>query len=215
MCIIEWYFDASSSFFIAVLKLVCAYIVLPDSLLYFREEPLRLTVHSMKDLELDFSISLLTLPSQESRNDDPTEDFDFIVPYQVVGEFPIQFIFTNKATVANVTELGIGSMSLNSFNPDVYYNCSCSSHSSVTGILFDWKVQEKWTKSFLAFIDPSIFDSFFAHFFLFTFQEFDHAFERTPLSVSLTVAGFQLILYWSNLMSTDLVVIPLPKTLDS
>ena len=148
--------------------------------------------------------------------DYPIDNFEYIVPYQVLFETPIQvlspYIIKNDSAVA----VDILQTSMLSFGIDVW---------TVTLLVFILGSFAFYVRRFLLLsskeisrnnnkhIADSFFDSF-AHIMLMDFEDFFDAFGKIT-SITLTFAGFMLIQYWQDFMSTDLFIVAKPETIDN
>ena len=148
--------------------------------------------------------------------DYPIDNFEYIVPYQVLFETPIQvlspYINKNDSAVA----VDILQTSMLSFGIDVW---------TVTLLVFILGSVAFYVRRFLVFsskeisrnnnkhIADSFFDTF-AHLMLMDFEDFSDTFGKI-ISITLTFAGFMLIQYWQDSMSTDLFIVDKPETIDN
>lgn len=144
--------------------------------------------------------------------DYPTDHFETVLPYRILTETQVKMLTAYTPHGKNITGsyVDIGKTAMASFKIDVYLMALFIVILGSLAFLFSrtWRSTNRnysWHQSF--------FDSF-SHIFLYDFEDFDEAFERI-VSMTLTFTGFMLILYWSNLMSTELIVVPSPVTIDN
>ena len=148
--------------------------------------------------------------------DYPIDNFESVVPYQVLFEAPTQILSSYIIKNERGVEVDILKDSMVTFGIDVW------TATLLVFILgsFAFYVRKilllslkKITRDNKKNICDSFFDSF-AHLMLMDFEDFEDAFGRFT-SITLTFAGFMLSLYWQNLMSTDLFIIDKPPTIDN
>ena len=148
--------------------------------------------------------------------DYPIGNFESVVPFQALFEAPIQvlspYIIKNNSAV----EVDILKISMLSFGIDVW---------TATLLVFILGSFAFYVRRFLLLsskeisrnnnkhIADSFFDSF-AHIMLMDFEDFFDAFGKIT-SITLTFAGFMLIQYWQDSMSTDLFIVDKPETIDN
>ena len=149
-------------------------------------------------------------------NDYPIDNFESVVPYQVLLEAPIQIL--SSYTINNNTAVAVDILrtSMLSFGIDVW---------TATLLIFILGSFAFYVRKVFVFsskeisgnnnkhIADSFFDSF-AHLTLMDFEDFSDAFGKV-ISITLTLTGFWLIQYWQDLMSTDLFIVAKPETIDN
>ena len=147
--------------------------------------------------------------------DYPTDNFESVVPFQAMIETPIQIL--SPYTIKNETAVAVDILrtSMLSFGIDVWTATLLifilGSFAFYIRKILLLSAQETGRNNSKHIAD-SLFDSF-AHVMLMDFEDFSDAFGKIT-SITLTFAGFMLIQYWQNLMSTDLFIVAKPETIE-
>ena len=146
--------------------------------------------------------------------DYPIDNFESVIPSQALFEAPIAILSPYIIKNESAVEVDFLRASMFTFGIDVW---------TVTLLIFIlgslsfyvrkiFLSSEKISRNNKKDIFDSFYDSF-AHLMLVDFEDFEDAFGKIT-SITLTFAGFMLILYWQNLMSTDLFIVEKPETID-
>ena len=148
--------------------------------------------------------------------DYPIDNFESVVPFQALFEAPIQilssYIIKNETAVevdflaASMFTLGIDVWTATLL---VFILGSFAFYIRKVLLLSKNEISRNNNRH----ISDSLFDSF-AHLMLMDFEDFEDAFGSIT-SITLTFAGFMLIQYWQDYMSTDLFIIPKPDTIEN
>jgi hypothetical protein len=200
--------------------------VLTDIVFYKRRSNWTVIVASevgSKDNQGTYSGCLGTLTRNESDVavalvDYPTDMFELLIPFQVITEDPVSI--TSAYTVKKAQKLisnDIIQASFHSFKSDLW---NVILLAVILGglVLFLLKTalqrrMKQRRASVWSNLSTSVFESF-AHFLNQEYGDFADM-KGKLISLTLAMGGFLLIVYWCNLMSGDLVIMPQPQTIDT
>ena len=147
--------------------------------------------------------------------DYPIDNFESVVPYQVLFEAPVQILSPYIIKNESAVEVDFLGASMFTFGIDVWTATLLifilGSFAFYIRKILLLSAQETGRNNSKHIAD-SLFDSF-AHVMLMDFEDFSDAFGKIT-SITLTFAGFMLIQYWQNLMSTDLFIVAKPETIE-
>ena len=147
--------------------------------------------------------------------DYPIDNFESVVPFQALFEAPIQILSPYIIKNDSAVEVDFFAASMFNFGIDVWTATllvfilgSFAFYIRKVLLLSSKKITRNNNKQ----IADSFFDSF-AHLMLMDFEDFSDAFGKIT-SITLTFAGFMLIQYWQDLMSTDLFIVDKLETIE-